>query len=91
MTTETTYVGSEEESADALILQEAATEAKRREIGGGGDISDLLGDSEAEGELEISTRAPKRSWIVVVETSDSEPEKQSKPKRATSTKKSTRA
>ncbi|KAB2612199.1 hypothetical protein D8674_041704 [Pyrus ussuriensis x Pyrus communis] len=84
-------VGSEEESADALILQEVAAEAKRQKVGEGGDTSKLFRDSEAEREPKVNIRAPKWARIVVVENSDSEAEKQPKLKRAISTRKSTRA
>ena len=40
--TEMVDIGSEEESADARILHEAAAEAKRREVGEGGDFFELL-------------------------------------------------
>ncbi|KAB2595672.1 hypothetical protein D8674_031122 [Pyrus ussuriensis x Pyrus communis] len=80
-----TNIGSDEEDADTLILQEAAIEAKRRDAGEDADISELFGYSEAKEELEANTRAPRRARTVMVETSDSKPEKQPKPKQATLT------
>lgn len=89
--TETTDIRSDKEDADVLILQEAATEAERREARECGDIYELFGDSEAEEEAEANTRTPRLVRTVLVETSDSELEKQPKPKRATLTRKSTRS
>ena len=86
-------VVSEEESMDTRVLHEVAAGAKRAEAGEGRDISELFGDSEAEGETEVHTKALKRKNTVVIETSDSDYERseQKQQKRASPIRRSKRA
>ena len=90
-TTELVEAGSDEDSADARILHDAAAEAQRREAGDNRDVSELFGDSETEKETGVSTRSLKLARAAVAETSDFKPEKRSKAKRVAPTRKSTRA
>lgn len=93
----------DEETADALFVQEATAEAARQEAVSSHaareakDVSKLFGDSEDEVEPAVETRATQRARATVVESFESELEKQPQPQlsipgsRATPTKKKTRA
>ncbi|XP_070674746.1 uncharacterized protein [Malus domestica] len=63
-------IESEGDSADAAILHGAAAEAERREAGEGTDISESIGDSEAEGTPKAITKALKRKKVVMAKDPD---------------------
>ncbi|KAB2634778.1 hypothetical protein D8674_038198 [Pyrus ussuriensis x Pyrus communis] len=93
----------EEETADALVLQEAAAEVARQKAGSSHvhedvkNISKMFSESETEAGPEVETRALRWARSAVVESSNSKPERVSKAKpdssapRATPTKKITRS
>lgn len=96
-------IGQEEETADVLVLQEAATEAVRQGVGSSqaagdvGDIAELFSELEAKAGPEVETRAPRRAKASIVESLESEPKERSQTQlallgpRATPTKKMTRS
>lgn len=96
-------VGEEEEANDALVLQQAVTEATKQGAGfshvidNPGDISEMLSDSEIEAGPEVKTKASRQVRSVVMESLDFEPERkpQARPNlpalRATLTKRRTRS
>ncbi|KAM1208160.1 hypothetical protein ACFX2J_013859 [Malus domestica] len=85
---ESVPIESEDDSADAAVLHGATAEAKRREGGKGGDVSE---DSGVEEEApEVITQVSKRRKAVVIETSDSDLASPPKTKRPIPTRKSKR-
>ncbi|KAM1375250.1 hypothetical protein ACFX2I_025706 [Malus domestica] len=93
--TESEAIESENDSADAAVLQGAAAEAERREAGEGTDVSESLGDSGAEETIkEIAkdtTTASKRKRVAITKTTISDPALPSATTRPILTRKSKRA
>ncbi|KAM1683109.1 hypothetical protein ACFXTN_031314 [Malus domestica] len=68
-------VGQDEDAADAFVLQEVVAKVERKNVGAGGDVSELFRDLEGKVEPKAKTWASKRAQTVMVETSNFEPEK----------------
>ncbi|KAM2424361.1 hypothetical protein ACFX1W_021949 [Malus domestica] len=87
----------DEEAGDAFVLQKAEAEVAKQGAGEGGDVFELLGDSEVKVKPVVGTRATRRTKAIVVESSEFEPEKRPRAQfsipgqQVTPTKKKTRA